>query len=591
MEKIFRTQLVEAAMGKRECDLCIDNVRVINVFSKEILPAKVFVYQGTIADVDYDGTSLCTAKEVFDGENKFLSPGLIDSHVHIESSMLTPQHFAEAVIPHGTTTIVTDPHELANVLGVEGVLYMLEASQHLPMNQFVLAPSCVPAVEHMENSGARFFAPEIETLLSHDRVLGVAEIMDYVGVIHNTPRMVDIVDVGHKSGVFLQGHAPRVRGNDLSAYICGGPQSCHESRDGDEALEKIRKGLTVDARESSISKNIKAIVEGLPDKKNIPINMTICTDDKEAYDLIRTGHVNHALKIAVEAGLDPVAAISAATLHTAIEINQPTLGAIAPGRSADMVIFSDLIQFQAEAVFYRGALVAQNGKMLSLIPNHTFPIESQNTVYVKDLTTDDFQLKPPSPNVPSANVNIMSYDSPMGRVSFLKENINLPVVNGGVDISDHPQYNYVAVINRHPDNDNIFIGLIENFHIPEGAFAGTVGHDSHNITVVYRNPKDALLAVNRIKELHGGIVCTKDNKIYGEMALPIAGLLTPVPLKEAVVQINNLNEILKKDFELTFFSPLMRISTITLLVSPNVKFSDMGMVDVVQQKFIDIFTD
>ena len=588
MEKEFRKELVEAAQGIRPCDLCIDNVQIVNVFTKEILPATVFIYGDYIAEVDYNNATSAHAKQHFDGENRFLCPGLIDSHVHIESSMLTPKNFAEAVIPHGTTTIITDPHELANVLGVDGVKYAVQASQNLPMNQYILIPSCVPAVENLENSGAKFFAKEIELLLTEERVLGVAEIMDYMGVIKNSPRMVDIIDMGHSKGCFLQGHAPRLKDSALSAYICGGPMSCHESRDGDEALEKIRKGLTIDARESSISKNITAIVQALPDKKNIPINFSICTDDKEADDLIHAGHMNHALKIAVQAGLDPAAAVTAATLHAAIEIGLPDLGAIAPRRLADMVLFEDLADFKAKAVFFKGKLVAQNGSMIASITQTSLAIESQNSVFIKDFSVDDLSLKAPNPNVSTVKVNVMSYESPLGRVSFLKE-FELPVINGKVDISQHPTLNYVAIVNRHENNDSFCLGLIENFHINSGAFAGTVGHDSHNLTIVYTNPEDALAAIHEIKKMQGGIVCIKDKKVKGSLALPIAGLLTPLPLTKAAQEINNLNQILQNEFEMNYFSPIMKISTITLLVSPNVKFSDMGLVDVIEQKFIEIF--
>ena len=588
MEKNFRKELVEAAQGIRPCGLCIDNVQIVNVFTKEILPAKVFIYGDYIAEVDYNNATSAHAKQYFDGENRFLCPGLIDSHVHIESSMLTPKNFAEAVIPHGTTSIITDPHELANVLGVDGVKYAIQASQNLPMNQYILIPSCVPAVENLENSGAKFFAKEIELLLTEERVLGVAEIMDYMGVIKNSPRMVDIIDMGHSKGCFLQGHAPRLKDSELSAYICGGPMSCHETRDGDEALEKIRKGLTIDARESSISKNITAIVEALPDKKNIPINFSICTDDKEADDLIHAGHMNHALKIAVQAGLDPAAAVAAATLHAAIEIGLPDLGAIAPRRFADMVLFEDLSDFKAKAVFFKGKLVAQNGSMITPIAQSSLAIESQNSVFIKDFSVEDLSLKAPNSDVSTVKVNVMSYENPLGRVSFLKE-FELPVINGKVNISQHPTLNYVAIVNRHENNDNICLGLIENFHINSGAFAGTVGHDSHNLTIVYTNPEDALAAIHEIKKMKGGIVCIKDKKVRGALPLPIAGLLTPLPLVKAAQEINNLNQILKNEFEMDYFSPIMKISTITLLVSPNIKFSDMGLVDVIEQKFIEIF--
>jgi len=588
MDKRIRQELIQAAQGQIPCDLCIDNIQVVNVFTKEILPAKIFIYNEYIVDVDYYNSSKAYSIDTYDGQNYYLCPGLIDSHLHIESSMLTPRNFANIVIPHGTTTLITDPHELANVSGIDGVKYAIESSKDLPMNQYILIPSCVPAVENMENSGAKFFAEEINQLLDEDNVLGIAEIMDYIGVIKNNPRMLDIIEVGDKKGVFLQGHAPRLRDSELSAYICGGPMSCHESREGEEALEKMRKGLTIDARESSISKNIKAIINALPDKKNIPINLTLCTDDKEATDIIEVGHMNHALKIAVSAGLDPIAAVVAATIQAALSIGLRNLGAIAPRFYADMVLFKELENFEAHAVFFRGRLVAEKGQMIQDISPKSFPIETYDSIHIKKIEVEDLTLYSPDTTKSEILVNVMSYDTVYDRVSNLKQ-ILLPVDNGQIDISQYPNLNFVAIINRHPKNDNICIGIIENFHITKGAFTGTVGHDSHNLTIVYTNPQDALSAIKEIKSLKGGITCVQDGKVLASIALPIAGLLTPLPAKKASDEIKRFNHILQTQFGMNYFSPIMKISTITLLVSPNIKFSDMGLVDVVKQEFIKIF--
>lgn len=281
MNKIDRRKLIETALGKREATLKLENANLVNVFSGEIYMANVYLYNEYIADVvEIENDKNKKAEKVIDLKGQFLAPGFIDSHLHIESSHLTPYHFAEAVIPKGTTTIIADPHEIGNALGEEGVDYMLEASENLPMNQYFLIPSCVPSVVGLETTGAELTADMIDKMLDKDRILGLGEVMDYVGVINSDKRMEDIVDAAYQKDKFLQGHAPEVTGENLSAYLCGGPVSCHEVRNGIHAKEKIRKGMIVDARESSMSKNITSIVENIKDFKS-PRNLTLCTDDRE----------------------------------------------------------------------------------------------------------------------------------------------------------------------------------------------------------------------------------------------------------------------------------------------------------------------
>ncbi|MGL4722408.1 MAG: adenine deaminase [Desulfovibrionaceae bacterium] len=588
MDTQIRKELVEASLGKIPCTLCIKNVNVVNVYTKEILPARVFIYKEYIVDVEYsEHTALAYADQEFDGEGKYLSPGLIDSHLHIESSMLTPYNFAEAVIPHGTTTVIADPHEIGNVFGVEGVQYMLDASENIPMEQFFLAPSCVPSVEGMENTGASFSAKEVDDLLGRDRILGIGEIMDYVGVMNNNERMVKIIEAGVKRGMFLQGHAPQLRGSELSAYLCGGPVSCHETREGEEALEKLRKGMIVDARESSISKDLVQILSGLQDINNPPVNLVFCTDDREPEDIRKYGHLNYSLKIAVEQGMPAVAAISCATLHTAIEYSFSDRGAIAPGKVADLVLFDNLISFCARAVWFRGTLTAKDGIITKAIVKPTLAFEKHNSVEIKMLSKRDLEIKAPIQNG-TVNINLMSYDTPTGCVSYLKECVPVYVKDGIISLEDHDRYAFAAVINRYPNNNNISVAVVENFHINEGAIGGTVSHDSHNVTIVYRNVEDALLVVNRIREMHGGVACAKQGNIVGELALPVAGLISLLSAADLEKAIEKLNTTLREDFAMESHSPLMRVSTLALPVIPYVKMSDMGLIDVVQQKFIDV---
>ena len=582
MTKKLRMILVDAAMGRISCDLEISNAQIINVFTKEILKARVFIKDQYIVDVDYEGDSTCFADSTIDIKGKYLSPGFIDTHLHIESSMLTPRNFVKAVLPFGTTTLITDPHELANTLGVDGVKYVLENTENLPVNYYVLVPSCVPSVEHKENAGAAFYAPEVDSLLSMDRVLGVGEIMDYIGVINNAPRMVDIIDAGYTKNSFLQGHIPAGRGNMLSAYLCGGPVSCHESFLGQEALEKLRKGVWVDGRESSLIKNIREIVRSLPDKENPPINLSFCTDDKEADDILKIGHMNDVVRVAIDEGMHPVAAIRCATINAATEIGLKHFGAIAPSYFADLIVLDDLKDINVSMVFHKGQKVAENGVLTIDIPELELAIETKNTIILEDITIDKLTLKAQGTQT---KVNIMDFEDEQSLIAHKKID-TLPVVDGVVSLSQNPEYNFVAVVNRYKNNNNIALGLVEKFHITGGAVAGTVGHDCHNITVVYNDPQDALIAIEHLQKMGGGCVAVKNKEILGELALPIAGLISPLPAQELAHKIESYNNVLRDLFGIKLTSPILRSFFIALAVIPYIKMTDMGLIDVITQEFI-----
>lgn len=587
MDSHERIELVTRALGKELCTVCIENVQIMNVLTKEILFGRVFIYKDYIADVDYYGTSQCKAEKYIDGQGKFLSPGLIDSHVHIESSMLTPRNFAKAVIPTGTTTIITDPHEIANVLGMVGIEYVLADSEDVPMDYFVLVPSCVPSLLGKENSGTIFTPNIIEELLQRERVLGIGEVMDYIGVMNNSKRMVDIIDVALKHKVFIQGHVPCVHGNQLSAYLCGGPVSCHESQTQEEALERIRKGMWVDAREGSLVQNLREIIRALPDIAHPPLNLTFCSDDKEGYEILTKGHINNSLRIAVEEGMPPIQAIACATLHPAIEIGFKHYGAIAPGYVANCVLFDSLETFKALKVWHKGKCVAENGVLLQepKVAKIAISIEKHNTIDIQPLQEKDFIIYTKKEH--SVQTNIISFEDESSLIAH-KKILELPVVDNIVTLNHkETKLNYIAVVNRY-GKGTIALGILENFHITQGAIASSIGHDCHNITVVYTNPTDALHAVNRIKELHGGCVCVENRNILDEVALPIAGLLSPLDPIELHNTIKQYNNTLATHFGISHSSPIMRSFFMTLAVIPYIKITDMGILDVITQEFIPV---
>lgn len=583
-----KRQLLKAALGEIKSDLLIKNVQLVNTITGEIYPANVFICDGMIAHVEYQDleADLDGAEEVIDGQGQYLLPGFIDAHDHIESSMMTPRNFARTVIPHGTTTVITDPHEIANVWGVEGVRYMYDSSEELPMRQLIDIPSCVPAVPGLENAGAQFGVAEIEELAGLPRVIGLAEVMDFIDVIQGGERMMDIIDVAEKNGLYLQGHAPFVTGRALSAYLCGGPNTCHESRLGEEAVEKIRSGMHVDARDSSITKNVKEIWEGVKDFKFFD-NLSLCTDDREADDILNSGHMNDVVRAAIRYGMDPVAAIKSATLNNAREAGIENLGAVAPGYAADLQIVESLTELKPSKVFYGGKLVAEKGKLLADIEEKTYPLESRNSVHVKNLTEQDFVLKAPVKEG-TVKVNVMTYyDLNLSSTEAVCE--ELPVKDGKLDLSGDGNLKFVAVVNRYEGNDNLALGVVRGFGITCGALASTVSHDSHNLTIVYDDPKDALIAAEELKRTGGGMCAVKDGQILHILELPLAGLISLKKAEELAKDSARMKDANRALGLTEMENPLLRIVTLALPVIPEVKMSDLGLVDVNNKKIIPIF--
>lgn len=583
-----RKELIKAALGLVECDLAIKNAQLLNVFTGEVYPATVFVYDGAIAHVEYRNLEegLDKVKNVVDAEGKYLIPGLIDAHMHIESSMLTPRNFAKVSIPSGTTTIVMDPHEIGNVYGVEGVKYMHDSGEGLPQRQFVDIPSCVPAVPGCENAGAEFFAKEIEELAELKRVIGLAEVMDYIGVINQEDRMADIIHAAERKGLYLQGHAPFVTGRDLSAYLIGGPVTDHESRTGEEAIEKLRSGMFIDSRESSITHNVKDIWEGVKHCKFFD-HYCLCTDDREADDLLHEGHINYVVNAAIKYGMDPITAIKSATLNTAREINVTDLGAIAPGYVADMLLVEDLSDIHPTHVFFEGKLVAQDGKLLQPIENKEYEIETRNSVQLKELSLEDFHVDTPVENG-KVKVNVMVYPN-LELSSTYVEKTEFEVKDGNIVLPDD-DYKFVIVLNRY-GKGTIGKGIVKGFGTKKGALASTVSHDSHNLTVVYDNERDALLVANTLKECGGGMCAAYNGTVLSTLPLSLAGLMSLKSAEELSVVSQKMKQAIVELGLTDMENPLLRIVTLALPVIPEVKMSDLGLVDVLTKKIIPFYAE
>lgn len=588
-----RLKLKEAALGLIPCDLVIKNVNMLNVFTGEVYKADVGVWGNAIAHINCDPDNLgreetpIEAKQEIDGTGKYLIPGLIDAHIHIESTMMIPKNFAKAVIPQGTTTVITDPHEIGNVCGIEGVEYMLENSEGLPMRQFVLAPSCVPAVLGKENAGASFDSKEVAYLMeNHERVIGLAEVMDYVGVINNDPRMVRILDEAYKNNLFMQGHAPFVSGRQLSAYVAGGPVSDHECRISQEAKDKVRVGMYIDGRESSITKNLNEIIPAFENFRYLD-RLCLCTDDKECDDIGKTGHMNEVVRMAIKYGLEPVDAIRSATFNNAREVGILNLGAIAPGYIADMVLVDGLDTLNVDTVIYEGDVVFADNKLTKEIEKPASDVETRNTVYIKDLTVDDFKMKAPIDNG-NIDVNVISYPDLFLSNTDIKV-CNFPVKDGIVDLSEADNFKYVIIINRHKEHDTISYGIVENFGTTHGAMASTISHDSHNLTIVYDKPEDAYACYKELEKVGGGIACARTGEVFATLQLEVAGLMSARPAEELAPEIDNMKDAMKELGLVNMPNPILRIAVLALPVVPNVKMSDMGIIEVATQNILPLF--
>lgn len=577
--------LLKAALGKIEIDLAIKNVKLLNVITGEIYPATVFIHEGFIVDVEdknfEDG--LENVKEIFDGQGQYLTPGLIDAHVHIESSMMIPRNFAEASLPHGTTTVVTDPHEIANVYGVEGVKYMHESSEGLPQRQLINIPSCVPSVPDLEFAGATFMTEEIKELASLKRVVGLAEVMDFVGVINGEDRMLDIIEVAEDLGLYIQGHAPFVSGKDLSAYLVGGPNTCHETRVSDEALEKMRKGMYVDARDSSLAKNVTDIIHGIKDVRYFD-HLCLCTDDRESDEILNVGHMNDVVRNAIRSGLHPIDAYRAASYNTAREIKADDLGAIAPGFIADMLLIPDLKTVEPSHVFFEGKLVAKNNKLTVEIDVQPNEIETRNSVNTKDLTLEDFIINVDK-NLSEVEVNVINYpDSTISSSELITE--TLPIIDGKIDLSHDKDLKFIAVVNRHHHNEKIGLGILRGFGTTQGTLASTVSHDCHNLVVVYDTPENALIAANELIRVGGGQTGVLNNEILHTLELRVAGLMSTKKASELAKDANEMKAVNRTLGLTKLENPLLRIVSMALIVIPKFKMSELGIVDVLNKEVV-----
>jgi len=566
-----RARLIAVARGDEPPDLVIAGARVFSVFTSEWLELDVAVAGGRIAGLgSYDGG------ERVDARGQYLVPGFLDAHVHIESSKLTPAEFARAVVPHGTTAVVTDPHEVANVLGREGVEWMLEASEGLPLDVFVMAPSCVPASD-FESPMSALEPGDMEAILRHPRALGVAEMMNFPGVIAGVPEVLARLDV--RGATHADGHAPGVTGRALDAYVAAGIRSDHEATTFEEALEKRRRGMWVLLREASNARNLRDLLPLV--KRYGPQHCAFCTDDREPDFLFRDGHIDQMCRVTVENGVAPEDALLMATLHPARCHGLMDRGAIAPGLRADLVLLNDLATFRPARVYKDGALVAAAGRA-EPFARPPIPERVRSTMRSAPLPPGAFAIP--------AAARVRVIETIPGQLITLAREEEPATRDGHVVADAERDLAKIAVIERHHATGRIGIGLVRGFGLRTGAFASTVAHDAHNLVVVGAGDEDMAACAVRLQEIGGGIVVARDGAVRGELALPVAGLLSDEPVEDVVARLEALQDMLREQ-GVGDAAPFMTLSFLALSVIPSLKITDRGLVDVDRFELVPLSID
>ncbi len=566
------TDLVKAARGDVPADLALRNAHVVNVFSGEIEPTDILIKRSRIVAL---GDGYQAAAEI-DLMGRFVCPGFIDAHVHIESSLCVPPEFFRAVLARGVTSVVTDPHEIANVLGLEGIRFMLDAAKNTPASMYVMASSCVPATS-MATSGAQLEASDLEPLMSSPWVLGLAEVMNYPGVVHGDMPILD------KLAMFrdrvIDGHCPGVVGRDLNAYVAAGVQSEHEATTVEEAEEKLRRGLHIFIREATNAHNLHTLLPMVTERNHRRISF--CTDDRQPSDLLEQGSIDYMVREAIRAGIDPILAIRMATLNTAEFFRLFDRGAVAPGRRADLVVFSDLDCPQAEMVFRGGKLVAQQGEIVMEFPRAASArLRSSMNVAWESL---DF-------TIPVEGTQIRVIGSIPDQL-VTEHRIEEPLVVDGQAVSDIDRdILKMAVIERHRASGRVGKGFIQGFGLKRGAIAGTVAHDHHNLVVIGVDDASMLRAARRVGQLGGGLVAVDGSEILAELPLPIGGLMSTRPIHEVR---DTMTELVMASRRLgsMLHDPFMAMSFMALEVIPTLKLTDGGLVDVEAFQTVDLWID
>lgn len=560
---VAKQRIIAVAAGREKADLVLKNAKYLNVFSNEFLCGDIAVANGLIAGVGkYDG------KTEIDVSGKLVLPGFIDAHIHLESSMVTPAEFAKAVVAHGTTTVITDPHEITNVMGIDGVEYMIQASQNLPIDVHFMMPSCVPATE-IDESGAELDCKDIDLYLDNKKVLGLAEMMNYVGVINGDKNVLSKIVISQAHHKKIDGHAPELSGNDLNAYIAAGVYSDHECSTFENALEKLRKGQFIMIREGTAAHNLKALMPLLT--QQYYSRCMFATDDKHPSDLLYGGHIDYIVKQALKNGADPIVALKTATHHAARYFLLNNKGAIASGYLADIVVVDNLEDFNVETVFKRGKLVFDGEVKDFSAPTFDEKLAEKcfDTFHLDSVTPSSFKV-----------------DGKLGLIGLVGGELLTRNLGTADKIDVENDILKIACIERHKGTNHIGVGYVKGYSLKSGAVATSVAHDSHNIITVGCNDDDIAVAVNAIKDSKGGIAVVENGKIKALLELPIAGLMSDEPLTTVNEKLENAK---LSAYELgadKSIDPFMTLSFLSLPVIPSLRITTKGVFDAENWKML-----
>lgn len=558
-----KQRIIAVAAGREKADLVLKNAKYLNVFSNEFLCGDIAVANGLIAGVGkYDG------KTEIDVSGKLVLPGFIDAHIHLESSMVTPAEFAKAVVAHGTTTVITDPHEITNVMGIDGVEYMIQASQNLPIDVHFMMPSCVPATE-IDESGAELDCKDIDLYLDNKKVLGLAEMMNYVGVINGDKNVLSKIVTSQAHHKKIDGHAPELSGNDLNAYIAAGVYSDHECSTFENALEKLRKGQFIMIREGTAAHNLKALMPLLT--QQYYSRCMFATDDKHPSDLLHGGHIDYIVKQALKNGADPIVALKTATHHAARYFLLNNKGAIASGYLADIVVVDNLEDFNVETVFKRGKLVFDGE-----VKDFSAPTVDEK---LAEKCFDTFHLDSVTPSS-------FKVDGKLGLIGLVGGELLTRNLGTADKIDVENDILKIACIERHKGTNHIGIGYVKGYSLKSGAVATSVAHDSHNIITVGCNDDDIAVAVNAIKDSKGGIAVVENGKIKALLELPIAGLMSDEPLTTVNEKLENAKSSAYELGADKSIDPFMTLSFLSLPVIPSLRITTKGVFDAENWKML-----
>lgn len=573
MEKQKLIKLIDVAAGRKKADLVLKNAKIVDVFQAKILTGDIAISDGYIAGIggSYQGV------EERNYTGKYVAPGFIEAHIHIESSYVSPEEFSRVFIPRGTTTILADPHEIVNVAGLKGLDYMVNAAKNAKMDIRYMMPPCVPAT-NFETSGADLYADDMEDALKTGEVDGLAELMNFPGVINADDKMIDEILMAKKYGARIDGHAPQVVGKDLNAYIAAGPANDHECSTLEEAEERLARGMYLLLREGSVTQDLR---------KLLPIVNTansrrclLSGDDVQAKTAINKGHLDNSIRICIDEGLNPITAIQMATLNPAEYCGLNDRGAIAPGRRADMVVFESLEDFAIEETYILGEKLSQGNKYLGEV--NYYPIDSvESSMHVKDFTREKLQLHLNSDKVRAIGVV-------PGEVLTTEEHVTVKRDGDGNFVyNDQEDVTKIVVVERHHNTGNVNVNLLSGYGIKAGAIAISIGHDSHNIIATGTNDDDIFMAVNELIKQEGGAVVVKDEKVISRMELKIAGLMCNLPAEKMIAQQDALDEAVHEELGVPDnVNPVMTLSFMPLAVIPKLKITDKGLVDVEKNAFV-----